>query len=35
MDTVRQACHNLRQHLNVIKYYLSSGKTEDLKSYIE
>ena len=35
MDTVRQACHNQRQHLNVIKYYLSSGKTEDLKSYIE
>lgn len=35
MDTVRQACHHLRQHLNVIKYYLSSGKTEDLKSYIE
>ena len=35
METVRQARHDLRQHLNVIKYYLSSGKTEDLKSYIE
>ena len=35
METVRQARHDLRQHLNVIDHYLSSGKTEDLKSYIE
>ena len=34
METVRQARHDLRQHLNVIDHYLGSGKTEDLKSYI-
>ena len=34
IESVRQARHDLRQHLNVIDHYLNSGKTEELKAYI-
>ena len=32
---MREARHDLRQHLNLIEHYLQSGKTEDLNTYIE
>ena len=35
IEEVREARHDLRQHLNLIEHYLQSGKTEDLKAYIE
>ena len=35
IEEVREARHDLRQHLNLIDHYLQSGKTEDLKTYIE
>lgn len=35
IEEVREARHDLRQHLNLIDHYLQSGKTEDLKAYIE
>ena len=35
IEEVREARHDLRQHLNLIEHYLQSGKTEDLKTYIE
>ena len=35
IEEVREARHDLRQHLNLIEHYLQSGKTEDLNTYIE
>ena len=35
IEEVREARHDLCQHLNLIEHYLQSGKTEDLNTYIE